>query len=87
MGSMFGKRATAISSYMTKGTAVAVAGSLSTHEHNGKTYVELNVHDVKLMGGRAGGGSTGSGSGGRSERPRDPGPYDAVPPDDSEIPF
>ena len=81
--SLWGKRGPALAQYLTKGQKVAVAGELSTREHNGKVYVDLRVGEVDLMS-KAGGGS---GGGSRNETPRDPGPYDAAPPDDSEIPF
>lgn len=55
--SLFGRRGEALSPYLTKGTKVAVSGELRTHEHNGKTYLELNVSELDLMGGapRSGG--------------------------------
>lgn len=59
--SFFGSRGEALSQYLTKGTTVAVTGTLTTREYNGKTQVELNVSDLKLMGGNkqasGGGGS------------------------------
>ena len=49
--SLWGKRGEALRSYLTKGTKVAVAGDLSTREHNGKTYLKVNVSEVSLLGG------------------------------------
>lgn len=49
--SMWGKRGAALRQYLTKGTKVAVSGELSTREHNGKTYLQVRVNDVTLLGG------------------------------------
>jgi len=48
---LFGKRATAIAQYLTKGTKVAVAGSLRTWVHEGQARVGLDVNEVDLLGG------------------------------------
>jgi single-strand DNA-binding protein len=49
--SMWGKRGDAIKGYLTKGTKVSVVGDLGTREHNGKTYLTVNVSELTLMGG------------------------------------
>lgn len=49
--SLWGKRGSALAQYLTKGTRVAVAGDLSTREHNGKTYLTIRVSEVTLLGG------------------------------------
>lgn len=49
--SIWGKRGAALSQYLTKGGKVAVSGELSTREHDGKTYLELRVSEIDLMGG------------------------------------
>ena len=49
--SMWGKRGSALSQYLTKGTRVAVSGELSTREHDGKTYLTVRASEVTLMGG------------------------------------
>ena len=49
--SMWGKRGETLAQYLTKGSKVCVAGELTTREHDGKTYLDLNVSDVTLMGG------------------------------------
>lgn len=55
--SLWGKRGSALLPFLTKGTKVAVAGSLSVraYEKNGetKTSIELNAQDVALLGGGA----------------------------------
>jgi len=70
---LWGKRAEALSRYLSKGTRLAVEGSLTTRswEDNGqKRYrTEIKVSDVKLLGG-GGGGSSGRGgvSGGGAQQ-------------------
>jgi single-strand DNA-binding protein len=53
--SLWGKRGTALMQYLTKGTRVAVSGSLSLREYDkdgeARTSLELNVQDVALLGG------------------------------------
>jgi single-strand DNA-binding protein len=49
--SMWGKRGTSLAPYLTKGSKVAVSGDLSTREHEGKTYLQVRVDQVSLMGG------------------------------------
>ena len=61
--SLFGKRGEAICQHLTKGTRVAVVGRLSQREHNGKTYLELDVSEITLLGGgQKDGGGVGGGS-------------------------
>ena len=49
--SLWGKRGEAMQQYLSKGQEVVVIGEYSEREYNGKQYKELNVLDVKLMGG------------------------------------
>ena len=49
--SLWGKRGEAMQQYLTKGQEVVVIGEYSEREYNGNKYKELNVLDVKLMGG------------------------------------
>lgn len=49
--SMWGSRGDKLVGYLTKGSRVCVSGELTTREYNDKTYLELNVSDVTLMGG------------------------------------
>ena len=78
----WGPRGEKVAGYLTKGGKVTVAGSLSTREHNGKTYLTVDVSDVKLQGGKASGGderrgdSSGYGAGGR---PSDDMDGDSIP--------
>ncbi|SIT74615.1 single-stranded DNA-binding protein [Pontibaca methylaminivorans] len=49
--SLWGRRGEALAQYLTKGTAVAVSGDLSTREHNGRTYLTVRADQVTLLGG------------------------------------
>ena len=49
--SIWGKRGSSLAQYLTKGTRVAVAGDLSTREHDGKTYLTIRADQVTLLGG------------------------------------
>jgi len=49
--SLWGKRGEAMQQYLKKGQEVVIIGEFSEREYNGKQYKELNVLDVKLMGG------------------------------------
>ena len=39
--------------FLLKGQQVAVSGELGTKEHEGKTYMTLNVNSVDLVGGKS----------------------------------
>lgn len=56
--SLWGKRADALSQYLTKGSRVTVCGDLSTREYEGKTYLQVRVSDVTLQGGGQSGGNS-----------------------------
>jgi len=47
----WGARGEKVAPYLTGGSKVTVAGELSTREHDGKTYLTINVADVTLQGG------------------------------------
>lgn len=49
--SLWGKRGEALAQYLTKGSKVTVAGTLTQREHDGKTYLELRVAEIELQGG------------------------------------
>lgn len=67
--SMWGARGEKLSEYLVKGKSVCVSGGLTTREYEGKTYIEMRVDDVKLMGSKEQGASGGGGShgGGKSQ--------------------
>jgi single-strand DNA-binding protein len=50
--SLWGDRGEKIAPYITKGSQLGVSGEIGTREHEGKTYVTLNVRDVTLIGGK-----------------------------------
>jgi single-strand DNA-binding protein len=76
--SLWGKRGDALAQYLTKGTRVAVAGDLSTREHEGKTYLTVRADQVTLLGG----------AGDRGESPSRTGPRNSARAElDDEIPF
>lgn len=55
--SIWGKQAEgALPGYLKKGQQVAVSGELSTREHEGKTYLQLRVNSIDLIGKREEGG-------------------------------
>jgi len=51
--SWWGERAGKVAQYITKGSQLGVTGELGTREHDGKTYITLNVRDVTLVGGKS----------------------------------
>ena len=49
--SMWGKRGEALKDYISKGSAMTVSGQLTQREHEGKTYMGIEVNEVALQGG------------------------------------
>jgi single-strand DNA-binding protein len=49
---LWGDRGEKVAPYITKGSQLGVSGEIGTREHEGKTYVTLNVRDVTLIGGK-----------------------------------
>lgn len=47
---MWGMRAEKVAPYLKKGGRVAAVGTITTREHDGKTYVELDVSELELLG-------------------------------------
>ena len=82
----FGQRGEKVAQYIQKGGKITVSGELSKREHEGKTYLTVNVNDVTLQSKAEGGGQSsdqgGYGSGGQ---PSGGGYADGVGSD--EIPF
>lgn len=52
--SMWGERGGKVCEYIRKGDRIGVFGEIGTKEHNGKTYITLNVREVSLLGGKDG---------------------------------
>lgn len=48
--SAWGERFVKVAEYLKKGALVLVEGDLSTREHEGKTYLTLDVADLQLAG-------------------------------------
>jgi single-strand DNA-binding protein len=48
----WGKGAKGLSEHLRKGDSVAVTGELSTHVHDGKTYLQCRADRVTLLGGK-----------------------------------
>lgn len=68
----WGERYEKVAPYLTKGSQVLLEGDIGTREHEGKTYLTLNLSELKLIGGKQegqGGGSSGS-RGGAPQRER-----------------
>ena len=76
----WGQRGEKVAQYIQKGGKITVSGELSKREHEGKTYLTVNVSDVTLQSkaDSNGGGSGGYGGGGSPNSGRDLG---------DEIPF
>ena len=87
--SLWGNRGESLAQHLTKGKRVAVTGELSTREHNGKTYVELNVSEIDFMGGGkpAAPGAGDDAPPARSRGAAPPADDDRFANDDGEIPF
>ena len=84
--SWWGERAGKVAQYITKGSQLGVTGELGTREHDGKTYITLNVRDVSLVGGKS---DAAPGSSRQPAQRREPAPAPADVPfdDDANIPF
>jgi len=50
--SLWGDRGEKVAAYIVKGDRIGVCGEIGTREHDGKTYVTLNVRDITLLGGK-----------------------------------
>lgn len=84
---LWGKQAESkLVDYLVKGQGVAVSGELSTREHDGKTYLQVRVGTIDLVGG-------GKIEGGSQPKPQQSSPKPQPQPaaddgfDDSSIPF
>lgn len=85
--SIWGKRATSLQSYITKGTKLVLTGRPTTRAHEGKAYLGISVNDLSFMGGGQQGGAQGGSDGGGYDQ--SPEGYNAPSPRalDDEIPF
>lgn len=55
--SIWGKRAEALQSHITKGTKLVLTGRPTAREHNGKAYLGISVNELTFMGGGNAGGT------------------------------
>lgn len=69
----WGERFQKVVEYIKKGDRIGVSGEIGTREHEGKTYVTLNVQNVTLLGERSGTGK------GKPAAPADSAPDDEIP--------
>lgn len=82
---VWNKRAESLSAYIVKGIKVLVEGQLRIENKDGKTYVNLNVSDLELLGGNKGGNTQTTTSGNwESQEKFD---SDITPVDDGDMPF
>lgn len=65
----WGKAGEAVAQYLQKGKTVACSGGLTTRTHNDKTYLELRVDNLKLLGGDKSGGGQSNGGATRPAKP------------------
>lgn len=47
---LWGERGEKIADYIRNGDKIGVSGEIGTREHDGKTYMTLNVREVELLG-------------------------------------
>lgn len=50
--SYWGERGAKVAEYIRKGGQLGVTGEIGAREHDGRTYITLNVQNVTLIGGR-----------------------------------
>ena len=65
----WGTRGEKVAPYIQKGGKITVSGELSKREHEGKTYLTVNVNDVELQS-KGDGGRSGGSSGGYDQSPQ-----------------
>jgi len=79
---LWGRRGDALGQYLKKGASVCVSGDLGKREHEGKTYLQVRVENVTLLGGKTEGEAVKS-SGSSGSRPvagsQGVDPFDDVP--------
>lgn len=84
---LWGKQAESkLVDYLVKGQMVALTGEMSMRENDGKSYVQLRVNTIDLIGGKSDGGNATP----KPQQQSRPAPQQATPPDDfdsQEIPF
>lgn len=79
--SWWGERGQKVADFIKKGDRLAVVGEIGTRDHDGKTYVTLDISDVTLLGEK---------KEGTAQRPARQAPQQDAPAqefDDDSIPF
>lgn len=87
--SWWGQRGEKVAPYVRKGGKITVNGELKKREHEGKTYLTVDVNDVTLQSksdGQSGGGYSGGNDGGYGQGGQSQGGYGGGDMDD-EIGF
>lgn len=87
---LWGKQAESkLVDYLVKGQGVAVSGELSTREHDGKTYLQVRVGTIDLVGGGKSEGGQSSATQKSRPAPQQSAPQPAPGADqfDDDIPF
>jgi len=82
--SVWGARGEKLAPHLLKGTRVAVAGSLATREHEGKTYLELRVDQLEFLSRKSDGASANHS---RQQKPAQRDDDDYARGGDDDIPF
>jgi single-strand DNA-binding protein len=82
--SLWGKRASAVSQYLTKGLKITLFGRPFASEYQGKASLELSVDDFTFQGG---GQQSGGRSGGYDQSPPKQQQYSSDAIVDDDIPF
>lgn len=68
--SLWGERGQKLAEMIRKGDRLGVSGEIGTREHDGKTYVTLDVREVTLLGEKRQDSGNGGGSGSRGGAPQ-----------------
>ena len=88
--SLWGERGEKLAEHLTKGAQIGVTGELGAREHEGKTYITLDVREVTLVGGKPQGNTSASGPRGGAPARQRPAKATDWPADDfsdDSIPF
>lgn len=79
---LWGDRGEKLSEHIKKGDRLGVVGEIGTREHDGKTYVTLNVRDVTLLGDKREGATQQSRQARQESRSQRQAPQQPAPMDD-----
>jgi single-strand DNA-binding protein len=85
--SAWGERWEKVAPYLLKGSQAFVQGELGTREHDGKTYITVDVKELKLIGGKPNGERQDSAPRQQRQAAAPAGDASNGFPDDDDIPF